>query len=278
MSAMETKVEGPFDRNRLWQTEPLAARIAKARVVMAGVGGLGWSMASALVGLGVRRFTLFDPDTLDITNLNRLFGVGQADVGRPKVDLLEARLLAIDPTIEVEKHQVAIPHPNLESALRRADVVFGGFDRPGPRLATNVLTRMYGVLYVDGGGAIRENEGLSSAFGQVLLLPVQAAGCLLCAGMRLDSPGYLSRGRTGPVGSASVLNGIIANLAVSAWLEEPDHARRARLLRFSFGRTGLSRTYLQPRPGCPLCGPGPQDASYLEVDLEALGLALSRRG
>ena len=61
-------------------------RIASARALIVGAGGLGSPCAYYLASAGVGTITLADADTVDLTNLQRQILHTTASIGRPKVD------------------------------------------------------------------------------------------------------------------------------------------------------------------------------------------------
>ena len=85
---------------RLVGTEALK-RLADARVILFGVGGVGSWCAESLVRSGIGHLTLVDPDCVDITNINRQLPATLETVGRPKVDVLKERFSTINPACEV---------------------------------------------------------------------------------------------------------------------------------------------------------------------------------
>lgn len=78
-------------------------RLGAARVGIAGAGGLGSNVAALLVRSGVRHLVLVDGDSVRPSNLNRQF-YWPEDVGRPKVEALRARLLALEPELACAAH------------------------------------------------------------------------------------------------------------------------------------------------------------------------------
>ena len=76
-------------------------KLADARVILLGVGGVGSWCAEALVRSGVGHLTLVDPDRVDVTNINRQLPATTRTVGRPKVEVLKERLLEINPLCEI---------------------------------------------------------------------------------------------------------------------------------------------------------------------------------
>ena len=72
------------------------------RVVIIGVGGVGSYAAEALIRTGLTCLTLIDGDTVQASNINRQLPATAATIGRPKVEALRERLLAINPEAEID--------------------------------------------------------------------------------------------------------------------------------------------------------------------------------
>ncbi len=83
------------------------ARIATARVILFGVGGVGSWCAESLVRSGIRHLTIVDSDRICITNCNRQLMATSQTVGQVKVEALKERLLAINPAAEITALQMA---------------------------------------------------------------------------------------------------------------------------------------------------------------------------
>lgn len=77
-------------------------RLAKARVCVVGVGGIGGTMATLLARAGVQRLVLVDGDLVEESNLNRQLLFGRADVGRLKVTAVAAALAAVRANVELD--------------------------------------------------------------------------------------------------------------------------------------------------------------------------------
>jgi molybdopterin/thiamine biosynthesis adenylyltransferase/rhodanese-related sulfurtransferase len=103
-------------------------RLAAARVAVIGAGGLGAPVLSYLAAAGVGRITVFDPDTVDATNLHRQVLFTAADVGRSKAVAAAEHLRAQNPEVEVTALvDVVTPASALEQ-LAGHDVVLDGTD------------------------------------------------------------------------------------------------------------------------------------------------------
>ena len=95
---------GRYDRQLLELTEEEQSRISGSSAGIAGCGGLGTTVATALASAGVSAFVLMDPDIPDETNLNRQFAYCEEVLSgnpRPKAVILADWIKKINPSAEV---------------------------------------------------------------------------------------------------------------------------------------------------------------------------------
>ena len=81
-------------------------RLRNAHVAVFGIGGVGGYVVEALARAGVGTLSLFDADTVSISNINRQIIALHSTVGMPKVEATAARVRDIDPNITVHCHNV----------------------------------------------------------------------------------------------------------------------------------------------------------------------------
>ena len=86
-------------------------RLAAARVLLVGFGGVGGWCAEALVRTGLGHLVLVDDDLVAPSNLNRQCPATTETLGRPKVEAMRERLLAINPACDVSVFPVRYPFP-----------------------------------------------------------------------------------------------------------------------------------------------------------------------
>jgi len=251
-----------LDRNLLWQSDSLSGAIQRSKVLIAGVGGLGWQIGASLVGLGVQRFSIFDPDPLEAVNLNRLWGCSLQMAGKSKVELFADLTKGVSQDIQINTYAQSIPSEAFELELADSDVIFGGFDAPEPRLATQVLAKKHKKLYIDAGVTIKCGQAGLSGTGQVFryrggydesCASGHSQACILCAGLGLNNKGYLDE-QAKPLPSSGVLNGILGQLAVSTWLKILQQENVPDMLYFNWNNFNLIPVWSLPvKPDCPLC-------------------------
>ncbi len=86
-----------FSRTLLLIGEEGLAKLARSKVAVFGVGGVGSFTVEALARSGVGRIVLVDYDDICITNINRQIQALHSTIGRDKVDVLRERVLDINP-------------------------------------------------------------------------------------------------------------------------------------------------------------------------------------
>ena len=90
-----------FQRSELLLGAEAMDRIAEKRVIVFGVGVVGWWCAESLVRSGIRHLTIVDSDSVCASNINRQLMATTETVGQVKVDVLRNRLLTINPAAEI---------------------------------------------------------------------------------------------------------------------------------------------------------------------------------
>ena len=104
------------------------AKIEKAKIGIAGAGGLGSNCAVCLVRVGFKRFIIADFDLVDPSNLDRQFYF-EDQVGMKKVEALQTNLLRINPNLELQMLPVKLEPANIREIFRDCDVVVECLDR-----------------------------------------------------------------------------------------------------------------------------------------------------
>lgn len=142
------------DRTRLLVGDDGAARLDAARVLVAGVGGVGGYAAEMLARTGVGHLTLVDSDSVAVSNINRQLIATTRTVGRPKVDLFMARFKEINPAISVTPLLEYITPDNVERLLEPGfDFVIDAIDTVAPKVALLAYCLRHRIPVVSSMGA-----------------------------------------------------------------------------------------------------------------------------
>ena len=137
-------------------------KLASARVLVIGAGGLGSPVLLYLAAAGIGTIGIVDDDVVDISNLQRQIIHRTEDVGSKKVDSARARLLALDPNIKVEVYPNRLNPENALSVLKGWDVVVDGTDNIPTRYLIDDACHLLSIPWVY--GSIHRFEGQVSVF------------------------------------------------------------------------------------------------------------------
>lgn len=130
------KYEQIFSRTALLIGDAGLQRLAAARVLVAGVGGVGSCAVEALARAGVGCLTLVDSDLVQASNINRQVHALTTTLGRPKVTVMAERLLQINPGLQVTPLQELITPDNVSDLLEPGyDLVLDAIDSFSAKLA-----------------------------------------------------------------------------------------------------------------------------------------------
>lgn len=138
-------------------------KLAGARVLMVGAGGLGSPVALYLAAVGVGKLTVVDDDHVDLTNLQRQVIHREADLGRPKAESAAEKMLALNSGIAVEAVCRRLTPDNVDGIIAGHDLVIDGTDNFDTRYLIADACRRLGVVEV--WGSIRRLGGQVSVFG-----------------------------------------------------------------------------------------------------------------
>ena len=220
--------------------------LRRARVLVAGVGGLGTIVAADLAAAGVGFLRLADNDRVELSNLNRQLLFRPDDIGREKSVAAMERLHILNPEIQVEGISQTIDNETINELVKDIDLIVDAMDNFATRFILNqaAFSRHLPMIH----GAVR------GFFGQATTLIPGNTGCLQCffAG---NPPGEIV-----PVIGATC--GVIGSVQATETIKvltgrgEP----LANRLFFWDGRAGEGTVITAKRnPHCIICGDGRSD-------------------
>ena len=221
-------------------------RLAKARVLIIGLGGLGSPAAMYLAAAGIGTLALSDFDKVDLTNLQRQIAHTTARIGMPKVDSAKATLAALNPETRILTLEQKLDKDALSQQVALADVVIDGSDNFSTRFSVNIACRNHRTPLVSG-AAIRM-EGQVSVFSGEPGHPCYQ--CLYPGEGQLDetcSANGVLAPLVGVIGSIQAIETI--KLLTGAGEPLVD-----RLLLFDALQMEWRSLKLKADPACPVCG------------------------
>lgn len=147
-------MEGIFDRTRLLLGREAMDKLARSRVAVFGLGGVGGHAAEGLCRSGVGALDLFDNDEVSLTNLNRQLIATRDTIGMPKTEAMRQRLLSINPEVRLEARQLFYLPENADQVdLSCYDYVIDAIDTVSAKLELAVRCDRLGVPLISAMGA-----------------------------------------------------------------------------------------------------------------------------
>ena len=147
-------MQDQFSRTRLLLGEAALEKLAKCRVAVFGVGGVGGYVCEALARSGVGAFDLVDDDQVALTNLNRQIIATHSTLGRDKVEVMAERMRDINPAVDVRPRRCFfLPENADEFPFDEYDYVVDAVDTVAAKLALIEKARAHGVPVISAMGA-----------------------------------------------------------------------------------------------------------------------------
>lgn len=235
-------------------------RLAAARVVLIGAGGLGSPAALYLAAAGVGSLTIVDDDQVERSNLQRQILHTDARVGTPKTESARTALIALNPSVRVDIVTERVNASNVEALLRGHDVVIDGADNFPTRYLLNAacLRLRLPLVY----GAVHRFSGQASVFDSRR----EDSPCYRC--LFPEPPSAAEAPSCSDAGVLGVLPGIIGLFQANEVLKlllGIGTPLVGRLLCYD-ALAGTSRELRLPRdPACPGCGADVRFSGYEDI-------------
>ena len=142
------------DRTRRIVGDAAVAALARSRVLVLGLGGVGSWCVEALARAGVGTLGLLDCDAVSPSNLNRQLGALTSTIGRRKTEVLRDRVLDVNPAARVECFDLRYGPDTADLVdLSRWDAVADAIDLVSAKILLVVRARRAGVWLVSAMGA-----------------------------------------------------------------------------------------------------------------------------
>jgi molybdopterin/thiamine biosynthesis adenylyltransferase/rhodanese-related sulfurtransferase len=222
-------------------------KLKAAKVLLVGTGGLGAPLGLYLAAAGIGRIGLVDFDVVDFTNLQRQVIHFTKDVGRPKIDSAAEKMQALNPNVEIVKHEVALSSENALDIIKDYDYVVDGTDNFPTRYLVNDACVLLGKPNVY--GSIFRFEGQATVFAY------EGGPCYRCLYPEPPPPGLVPSCAEG--GVLGILPGTVGLIQATETVKlilgigEP---LVGRLLLYDALGMRFRELKLRKNPECPICG------------------------
>jgi adenylyltransferase/sulfurtransferase len=234
-------------------------KLKAASVLCIGVGGLGSPVAMYLAAAGVGRLGVVDFDVVDYSNLQRQVIHGTPDVGRSKLESARDKLVAINPEVTIDMHEMALSSSNAFDVFGDYDIVVDGTDNFPTRYLVNdacVLLRKPNVF-----GSIFRFEG------QVSVFATEQGPCYRCLYPEPPPPGLVPSCAEG--GVLGILPGVIGTIQATETVKLIIGVGEPLINRFMIYdalRMKFRELKLRRDPDCPVCGDRPTVTQLIDYE------------
>lgn len=195
--------------------------LRSTRIAVIGLCGGGSHIAQQLAHIGFHDVTLVDDDRADLTNLNRMVGLAEADARdeRAKVDVIADRYIDVVPNAALQR--IDARWEAAQDALKGSHVIFGCVDSYTAREALERFCRRYLIAYIDVGMEVSESREGFMVSGQVIV-SVPCGPCMRCIGFLSATRLQQEAERYGAAGGRPQVvwpNGVLASTAVGQMMQ-----------------------------------------------------------
>ena len=235
-------------------------RLKASSVLLIGTGGLGSPLALYLAAAGIGRIGLVDYDVVDFTNLQRQVIHGVSTVGESKLESAAARMLDLNPDIDIVKYDEPLTSENALRIFGEAwDVVIDGTDNFPTRYLVNDACVKLGLPNVY--GSIFRFEGQLSVFF------AERGPCYRCMFPEPPPPGLVPSCAEG--GVLGILPGTIGTMqateAIKLLLGIGD-PMIGRMLLYDALEMSFQTIKLRKDPDCPACSIEKADVELIDYE------------
>lgn len=235
-------------------------KLKGASALVIGTGGLGSPVSLYLAAAGVGRIGLVDYDVVDSSNLQRQVIHGSSSVGKLKVESARARLVDLNPEVEVEVYNEPFTSENAMRIASGYDILLDGTDNFPTRYLTNDVAVFLGKPNV--------YASIYRFDGQVSVFYAKEGPCYRCLFPEPPPPGLVPSCAEG--GVLGVLPGTIGTIQATEALKVLlgiGQPLIGKLLLYNALDSTFDFVKLKKSPKCRVCGP---EADIKElIDYEA---------
>ena len=234
-------------------------RLARARVLLVGAGGLGSPAALYLAAAGVGTIGIVDGDAVELSNLQRQVLHGTSGLGRPKTESARDRIAELNPAVRVVAHPVRMSSGNALAILGEYDLAIDGSDNFPTRYLVNDASVLLGKPYVYG--------SIFRFDGQVSVFAAPGGPCYRCLFAEPPPPDLVPN--CAEAGVLGVLPGIVGSLqALEAikWILGAGELLIGRLLLVEALRARFRELTITRDPECAACGDRPSIRELIDYE------------
>ncbi len=234
-------------------------KLKESSALVIGTGGLGSPVALYLAAAGIGRIGLVDYDVVDSSNLQRQIIHSEETLGKLKVDSARARMLGLNPFIQVDAYNEPFTAENAMSIATGYDIIIDGTDNFPTRYLSNDVAVFLGIPNVY--GSIYQFDGQASVFD------AKNGPCYRCLFPSPPPPHLVPSCAEG--GVLGVLPGTIGSIQATEAIKMLlgiGSSLAGRLLLYNALDMSFDYVNLKKNPKCPVCGENPTITELIDYE------------
>jgi adenylyltransferase/sulfurtransferase len=216
------------------------AKLKRAKVFIAGAGGLGSPIAIYLTAAGIGTIRIADHDTIELSNLNRQVLHWDEDTGRSKVTSALEKLQRMNQHVSIEITGETITGNNAARLVADSDLIIDAMDNLPTRQILNKVALEKNIPFFH--GAVYGFEGRA-----MTIIPRETA-CLKCL-----YRGVIRQDKFPVIGIAPAIIGCIQATEVIKYIVGIGELLTNRLLIFDGLEMTFSECRVKKDPACEHC-------------------------
>lgn len=222
-------------------------KLKQARVIIVGAGGLGCPAALYLAASGVGTLTLIDPDTIEISNLQRQILYKTNHVKRGKTQTAANQLQALNPEIKINAIEKSVEQCNFDCLLDSADMVLDCTDNASSRYFINQACQKNKTPLISGAAIRGEGQLMVFDFAN------NNSPCYQCIYPDLTEEG-LNCSNAGVLAPVLGIMGSMQALEAIKLITQGASSQTNKLLCFDAWQMSFHQFGLTPDENCRICG------------------------
>lgn len=218
-------------------------KLASAKVLVCGAGGLGSTVLANLASAGIGtngKIGIVDNDVLELSNLNRQYIHKYENLGKIKTESAKQWINEFNPEINVQTYTTRLDETNYQDIVKDYDFIMDGFDSFKSKFLLNKIAVQTGKTLIHG--------GVTEFFGQASVIIPGKTACLNC--ILPEESGYVVKGVLSPavttIASIESMEAIKHILNIGEKLEN-------KLLSYNGLKMEFKTINIAKNPNCNLC-------------------------
>ena len=223
------------------------AKLAAAKVLVVGAGGLGSPVMMYLAGAGVGTIGIVDADTVSLSNIHRQLIHAEEKVGQSKLDSAAEGVSRINSGTKINKHHGFLSEENAAEILGGYDIVADCTDNFEARFTINRFCVSTGRPFVHG--------GILEFAGQVISIFPGETACYACIFGEIPEKTVAERcSRAGVLGPVPGVIGSIQALELIKILSGLGASYAGKMLCADLSEGSFRTIRFRKNPKCRICG------------------------